>query len=407
MSSAKRIPPDGVKAAERSAGRPSGAPAEPPQGPAMCVGNSASPPAVTARERVAFAWRVLVAVGLAALVVAGVLLFRAAAHVFALFFTALLLGILLRTCAVVAARHLRLRESWALALVTLLLVAALGVLGLMVAPDLSQQAHDLSQKLPEALTRLRGQLEQSQLGRAVLAGWPTQESLTADREALFSRLTGLFSTTLGFVISFAVVLLVGFYLAADPRVYLNGVVQLVAPARRARVYQVLLEIGNTLRWWILGRLVASVFMGALTATGLWLVGVPAPLPFGILAALLEFIPTIGPILSFIPPTLIALTDSPTAALWVLGVFAVVQCVESGVIIPLIEQKTVLLPPALTLTVQIVMSLLLGGIGLLLASPLVAAGLVMVKKLYVEDVLGDTCDTVADPTEMVLNEDKPA
>jgi predicted PurR-regulated permease PerM len=124
--------------------------------------------------------------------------------------------------------------------------------------------------------------------------------------------------------------------------------------------------------------------GTLTALGLWLLGVPLALTLGLLAALLNFIPNIGPIIAGVPAVLLALMHSPMQALYVVGLYLVLQSVDGYLLTPLVDRCTVSVPPALTLAAQ----MLLGGLGLALASPLTAAAIVLVQKLYIEDTLGD-------------------
>jgi predicted PurR-regulated permease PerM len=97
-------------------------------------------------------------------------------------------------------------------------------------------------------------------------------------------------------------------------------------------------------------------------------GVPLALTLGLLAGLLDFIPNIGPFLAGIPGVLIALTVSPSIALYVLIFYFIIQSLESYILTPILQQKTVKLPPALTIVAQVLLGVLVGGIGLILASP---------------------------------------
>jgi predicted PurR-regulated permease PerM len=109
---------------------------------------------------------------------------------------------------------------------------------------------------------------------------------------------------------------------------------------------------------------------------------------GLLAGLLEFIPNIGPILAAVPAILLALLQSPTLALYVLLLYVGIQMAEGYVIYPLIQERAVSLPPALVLGGQILLGVLAGFIGLLVATPLLVCLMVLIQKLYVEDTLGD-------------------
>jgi predicted PurR-regulated permease PerM len=117
-------------------------------------------------------------------------------------------------------------------------------------------------------------------------------------------------------------------------------------------------------------------------------GVPLALTLGLLAGLLSFIPNFGPILSAFPAILLAFIESPMLALYTAALYILVQLIESNIVTPLIEKETVELPPALTIMFQLALAVLVGGLGLVLATPLLAVIMVLVQLVYIEDVLGD-------------------
>jgi predicted PurR-regulated permease PerM len=131
-----------------------------------------------------------------------------------------------------------------------------------------------------------------------------------------------------------------------------------------------------------------VFIGLLTWLGLYILGVPLSLTLGLLAGLLSFIPNFGPIISALPAILLAFIESPMKAVYVLILFVIVQIIESNIVTPLIERETVELPPALTIIFQLVLAVLIGGLGLVLATPLLAVIMVLIQMVYIEDILGD-------------------
>jgi predicted PurR-regulated permease PerM len=112
------------------------------------------------------------------------------------------------------------------------------------------------------------------------------------------------------------------------------------------------------------------------------------LALALIAALMSFIPFIGPILSVFPALLIGLLDGPATALWVAVIYSVVQILEGNLVTPIIERRTLHVPPAALLLGQMVMALLFGFFGVLLATPLLVIGITLVQMLYIEDVLGE-------------------
>jgi len=157
---------------------------------------------------------------------------------------------------------------------------------------------------------------------------------------------------------------------------------------RPRAREVLAELKRTLGWWLLGRLCSMLVIGTATGVGLRLLGVPLALTLGLIAALLSFVPYIGPILAALPAVLIGLTQGPLQAFHVLLFYVGLQTLESYLFTPLVQRRAIALPPALQLAAQVLAGVLFGVIGLALATPLTAAGQVLVRMIYVEGMLGD-------------------
>jgi predicted PurR-regulated permease PerM len=137
-------------------------------------------------------------------------------------------------------------------------------------------------------------------------------------------------------------------------------------------------------------------VGVLTGVGLAIARVPLALTLGLIAGALSFIPYLGPLLSVIPGVMVALGSDPSKVPWVVVVYVVVQFLESNFITPLIEQETTSVPAALLIVVQVLLTLLVGGMGIVLAAPLTVAASVFVQMLYVRRVLKDPMRVMGDP-----------
>lgn len=198
----------------------------------------------------------------------------------------------------------------------------------------------------------------------------------------------LVQRVLGALIAVVVVVVVAIYLAAQPRLYVRGALHLLPFRMRPRAAEIFREVGFVLRRWMIAQLIPMTVIGVLTAIGLRIIGIEMWLTLGILAALFNFIPNFGPLISFIPAALFAIADDPDKVLWVAALYLFAQSLEGYVLTPLVQRKAVELPPALLILTQVLMATLGGGVGLVLAAPLTAAALVVVKMAYVREALDD-------------------
>ena len=151
---------------------------------------------------------------------------------------------------------------------------------------------------------------------------------------------------------------------------------------------VAVEIARMLQLWFMGQLVDMIIVALLVGAGLFWLGVPLAPTLALFSGLLNFVPYVGALAGAVPAILVALSVSPSLALWVALLFFSVQMLEGNVIAPLIQKRTISLPPALTIFFQTILGTLFGVFGLVLATPLVAMGITAVRMIYVEGILGD-------------------
>jgi predicted PurR-regulated permease PerM len=332
-----------------------------------------------------FLRRLLLTVGVSGALLALALLLWSASQVVLLVFAGVLVAVFLRSLTEGLHRISGLREGFCLAIVTVGLVVVVVAAGWLMAPSIGRQVDQLAEQLPQSFHRLTEHLQKYGWGKWLMErGSQVGQAGGSGLRQAATALTAALSVAANLI----VIGFIGLYFASQPRMYLEGLLYLVPGARRDRIRQVLDEIGFELRWWLLGQVFAMLLIGTLTTIGLWILGIPLALILGIIAGLLNFVPNFGPWVAAVPGVLIAFADSPTKGAWVIGVYAGVQILESYCITPMVQQRTVDLPPAVTIASQVLMGLLLGVLGLTLATPLVVVALVMVKMLYVEDGLGE-------------------
>jgi predicted PurR-regulated permease PerM len=327
---------------------------------------------------------VLLAVGL----IVGLHLLRPVAQALLVLFGGVLLGVFLDGVSSWLNERTRVPRRLALAVMTILVIVLPLAAGWLIGPRIAEQVIELRAKIPQAAESLKSALSRSDWGQRVLETYPEVLSAYRADPSTLARLGGFFTSAVGAFVSALVVLFVGIYVSIAPGVYAGGLVRLFPKDRRARIREVIGAIGTTLRRWIAGRIASMIVVGALTWIGLAVAGIPLALSLAVIAGLLAFVPYVGPVLAAVPAILVALVDEPVKALWVVIIYTMVQIVENYIITPLIQQRAVSIAPALLISIQILMGILYGGLGVLLATPLAVLVMVAVQMLYIEDVLGD-------------------
>lgn len=188
------------------------------------------------------------------------------------------------------------------------------------------------------------------------------------------------SNTLAAITAFVLLIFLAMYIGAEPDVYRGWMLAMVPAPSRAQTRIVLAEISKVLRKWLVTQLVAMAVIGTVSYVVLLLLGVKAAFALGFIAGLLEFIPTVGPLLSAIPAVLMGFVDSPEKALAVAIAYWGIQFVENNLLIPFLMRGEMDLPPAITIVAQTLMTLVFGFLGLMVAVPLTAAVLVPLRMM---------------------------
>ena len=309
-------------------------------------------------------------------------------------FIGVLLAIVLHALANLVSRYTGLGDSWSLAVVVpVLLLLAIGS-GWLLIPKVAVQVEQFRQRWPESLANIREQMNSTEWG-----SWILQQVVDAGRflphpEAILSRTAGVATSAFGVVGVLLMMGLVGLMIAAQPQVYQQGLLRLIPPSQRSRWSKILTEIGASLQWFLAAKAAAMVLVGVLTWLGLLLLGIELAATLAIIAALLTFVPNFGPIISAVPAVLLGLMQSPVTALWVVVLYIAVQLIETNLITPLIQYRTLSLPPVLVIAAQLAASIWMGVMGLVVATPLLIVAVVLVRSLYVESILHDEESTPA-------------
>lgn len=302
-------------------------------------------------------------------------------------FLSMLFALLMDGLARSLRSYLPINRPIALMLATVGLFGALALLTWVAGPHVVTQLSELQQRLQEATETLESKLMSQQWISFLLSNASTGQ-LAPSATGFLGGITQVFSSTIAALTNILIILLLGLYFAFGSQVYVNSVIAVVPAAGRSRATELFELLGHALRWWLIGRISSMTLVGVLTTLGLYLIGMPLYFALGLVAALLSFVPYIGPIIAAVPAILIGFVQGIYQAANVIFVYVVVQSLESYFITPLIQRRVVSLPPAALLSAQLLMGALLGTLGVVVAAPLTLVLIVLVQVLYVREILGE-------------------
>ncbi|MAX01035.1 MAG: AI-2E family transporter [Sphingomonas sp.] len=256
-----------------------------------------------------------------------------------------------------------------LRLLIVMLLATAFVLGTfyLAGMQIAAQANQLRDTLEVQAHRVMGWMTSLDL----MPGKQDIASLAKQALGSVGKVTTAVGTAVGAVTTMFMILVIGLFIAMEPRIYDRGLQWMVPLSKREDFAVTLERMAQTMRSLLAGRLLGMAFEGVLTWIFLAIAGVPMALLLGIITGLLAFIPNIGAFISGLLMVSVGFSAGVDTGLWALAIYFGVQTFDGYVVIPMVARRTVDLPPALTLSAQILASTLFGILGLALADPMVA------------------------------------
>ncbi len=274
-------------------------------------------------------------------------------------------------------RKLRIPFAPALALAvilpTLFLVFVFATFGSLM----TDQFAILFAQLPDALAFVQDWLKNTSMGQEISA---RAGSFMPDGSRIVAVLQAIVSSLGTVATSLVVVLVAGIYLAAQPRLYGEGVLNLIPPHARHKTVATVRAVADAISSWLKAQGASMVFVGFFTGLALWVVGIPAAPALGLVAGICEFVPYLGTFMVAIPAILIGFSISPETGMWTIVVIVIVQQVQGNLISPMLQSRMAELPPALTIFSLIAAGVVLGPMGVILAVPLTVVAQTLVKQL---------------------------
>ena len=310
-------------------------------------------------------------------------LFRAR-NLLILAFGSMLGAIVIHAIADLYRDHLRVPRKAALALGMATTLATLGFLGWLFGVAFREQVNLLIERTPAILDQFAAWLSRSAVGAKLVDAVHVAYAGSQAAQDISGLVRGAGEIALN-----ALLLLVGaIFFAADPRVYERGLLLLVPPRHRPAFEDALFDVASTLRLWLRAQLIQMTTMGVLVGVGLWIAGVPSAAALGLLAGLSEFIPYVGPTAAMLPALGLAATKGGAPIVGTLVTYAVVRLVQSNFITPVVTNRVISIPPAMTLFVIVGIGYVLGLFGLFFSAALLVVIFTLIRSLYLREVLGE-------------------
>jgi len=323
--------------------------------------------------------RIWTIVGITALVVVALLLCWKAVQVFLFILAGVIISIYFHGFARLIGRTIKLTAKWSLISSVFVTIAFLLGMSYLIGSRVANEAVQFSEQVPDLIADAEKYIQQTETLKSVYQKLQSSEML----QKVTPILSGFFNSTLGFFGDVYVVLFIGIFFTATPEVYKKGMVKLLPAQARDEGRRIIDLIAGNLRSWLKGMLFSMFVVFVLTSIGLLSLGIELWLILALIAGLLSFIPNFGPIIALIPAVLVALSQSPTAVLWVVLLYSLVQLVESNFITPLVQQELIKTPPALIIISQVFTGIWHGAWGVVLATPILVIVMVLIDELYIK------------------------
>lgn len=306
---------------------------------------------------------------------------------FLVVFSGIFLAVILNFFSRLLLKKTKLKYNSAFTIVILSFLSINILLFSIIGASLDSQIYDLIENFPYMLENLKSQLGKSNFGIQILNEIPSDPTILFkdNKETTFKVLNSFYSSISSFS-NIIIILFIGIYLASNPASYTNGFIKLFPVNYRTRVREILDLIRKTLSMWMLAKLGSMLIVGVLTLIGLKILGINYSYALALIAALCSFIPYIGPFIAFIPSLLVASMNGFDLVLYLAGTYLVIQLIEGYLVTPYVEKRFVSLPPALTLIWMLFIGIIAGFFGLIMATPILAMLIVIVKEVYVKDYL---------------------
>lgn len=283
----------------------------------------------------------------------------------------------------------RVPRAVAVLLIYLTLALLIGLMGYAIGDMLVSELVRLSVSLPlfaADLVQWLDDLERTNVIPPALV--PSIEDIVAQVQLLAAqaadavRLAGRFvEGIIGFGFRFFIVLTLALFMVVEAERILGFWVSLFPPDKRARARELTTRIGDRMSRWVLGQITVATIAGVMAGIAAAILGLPYPVLFGVVTAILDLAPVVGVALMMIPAFLFGLSQSLTIAIVAALVFYIISQIDANLLSPLITGRVVHLSPTLVIVAIPLGLALYGAVGAVVAIPVVVALQILTYELF--------------------------
>jgi predicted PurR-regulated permease PerM len=286
-------------------------------------------------------------------------------------------------------RHLRVPRRYAIGVAMLAALAVTGFLIWLLTVQFGTQINALIVETPQLLARLAAWMSQWAAGAKIVEAVQTGYAGAQATQDLGQIARGGADLVLNVIL-----LIIGaMFFAIEPRRYRDGLLLLAPKEKRDAFRDAFDDLGRNLRLWLRAQIILMILMGVSIGIGLWLSGVPSAAALGLLAGISEFIPYIGPTVAMLPALGLAANAGSGPLIGAIATYVIVRLVQDMIVTPLIQDKVIAVPPAITLFAIVAIGMIFGLAGLIFAAPLLIAIFALTRTLYLRETLGENIDRI--------------
>lgn len=293
------------------------------------------------------------------------------------FLSVILVAALLKPVEWLSAR--KIPRTVAVLIVYVLVIALMALIVSIIVPPLVEQTTALVTRLPQIIETINGFFIFTQIPVEDVSSF-----LSRQIQGFIGNIVGITTAIFSSIFLLLTIFVMAFYILLDWQKFITLASSPFSGKQEKRVVSIISKLENGLGKWVRGQLALSFIVGVLTYIGLQLLGVPYALPLALVAAILEIVPIIGPIISAVPAILIGLTISPLMVAAITALFIVVQQLENHVIVPMIMSKVIGLQPPVIIVSLLIGAKLAGIGGAFLAPPVLIILKIVISEFLNED-----------------------